>query len=140
VAGRHGAEADEREEPILRKVPLDGEAAERVRSVEDEDGLPRRGARLHDEERRPDERVVAGADVGEVAHDGVEPREVLRLRREVLEPISVQRDDGEAPARRVVGPDGDHVLDGARQPVLRAEEEPQVETGLDESARRRDEA
>jgi hypothetical protein len=97
VARRNGTKADEREEPLLREVPLDGEAAERVRAVQDEDRLPRRGARLQDEERRPDERVVAGADVGEVADDGVESGEVLGPRREVLEALAVERDDGEPP-------------------------------------------
>ncbi len=140
VAWRDGPESDEREEPFLGKVPFDLESTERVRPVEDDDRQPPRRARPHDERRRPYERVVARADVGEVADDGVEGGEVFRTRGEVLEAFAVERDDGKLPGWRVAVADREHVLDGAREAVLRSEEDTDVETGTEEGAGRRDEA
>ena len=77
VADRHRVQADEGEQLLLGQVALDDLAAERVRPVEDDDRNPARRAGLHHERRRPDERVVAAADVRQIRDDDVEALEVL---------------------------------------------------------------
>ncbi len=133
VADGHRMEAHERQQPLLRQVSLDDLAAERVRPVEDDDGNPPLRALPHDERDRPDERVVAAADVRQVADDGVEPLEVLVLGGEVVERLAVEGNDGKA--RGLPRRDRLHVLRGAREAVLRTEEDAHVEAGAEQRLR-----
>ena len=133
-------EADEREEPLLREVPLHGEPPEGIRPVEDDDRDPPRTARLHHEGVRPDEGVVPRADVGEVADHRVQAREVLVPGRQVLEALAVERYDAGSRGRDVAVPHREHVLDRAREAVLGAEEDADVEPRLGQRPRRRDES
>ena len=111
---------------------LDRGAAERVRAVEDDDAHALVAARARDQHRRPDERVVASADVLHVDDDDVEAVEVGALRRQIREALAVQADDAGAVLGVGGVADADHVLRVAGPAVLGAEEHLGNDAELDE--------
>ena len=122
VARGQRVEADERGERGVGHVALHALAAQRVRAVEDHDTHARAGARPHRERQRPDEGVIARADVLQV-HDEIVEAAQHRRRRPAAG--AVQAEDAQPRDRIASRADGRVVLGRAPEAVLRGEQRDQ---------------
>ena len=126
VTDRERIEADEGRVRGIRHVAFHARAAERIRPVEHDDFDPCRRRRSHHERRRPDERVVARADILEVDDHRVDLAQHRGRRRASLTIEAVDRQAGEgialeADVRVVLGRAPEPMLGGPqRRPTKRA--------------------
>jgi len=132
VAHRHRAQPDERRAALLHGAAFDGDAAQRVRPVEHDDGDARARRGAERQRHRPDVRVVAAADVLEIDDEDVQAFEIGGRRRQRFERLTVQAGHRDAGARIAVIVDADHVLRLAAHAVLGSEQARGPDAGGDQ--------
>src|SRR5687767_4849624 len=84
MPGGEGVQPDKALEARLQHGPLYLRATDRIGPVQHRDWYAQRLASLHTERHAPDERVVAGADVGDIDHEALNSAKHLRRRLPVL--------------------------------------------------------
>ena len=129
-----GKAADERAQRRIDDRAFDGQAADRIGSIEDDDRNAGLACGLHDVREGVDEGVEAGADVLEVIDDRVEAGEVRRLGPQRTLGVAVQADDRQSGGAIDGASDGLHVLCLASNAMLRSEQAGDLEAPVaDES-------
>ena len=110
----------EREITLALRSAFDPHASERIGPIEQNHLGTDRSRDLHRERGGPCIGVVARSHVLQIDHDRIQAPQPLRFRAQGFGVVSVERVDGHL--GRVAGRHADHVLCGARKPMLGTEE------------------
>src|SRR5262249_26519628 len=132
VTDREAFQTHEREKPGLLQSALDGHAAERIGTIEDDDSNAGVSACASHEHGRPDEGVVPRADILKIDDDDVDSIEVLGSRRKILVALTVEADDAHALGATFAICNADHVLGRPCPTVLGAENDARHDAELAE--------
>src|SRR5262245_45847004 len=114
--------ADEALEPGPDRRPFDGDAIERIWTVENDHRQPAFCRSFEAKEHRRLKRVVPTADVWQVDHQHIQFAQMLKLGTEALDRITVQAVDRAAMTWMNCVRDADQVLCFRSESVLRTEQ------------------